>query len=118
MTFLLREISIDIIRKCPSCCVHCSSLSDKFCQEILPYDIVSSVIADAAKLGAKIISFSGGEPFLHPDLPNMVKFTHVLGLESYIYTSGICFDSKGQRRPLEQYSLQAVSKDVTKIIYK
>lgn len=114
---MLREVSIEILRKCPNCCVHCSSLSSEFCQEILPYDIFTSVVTDAAKLGAKVISFSGGEPFLHPDLPDMVKFTHSLGLESYIYTSGIAFDSEKQRGPLKKYALQAVSENVTKIIF-
>lgn len=114
---MLREVSIEILRKCPNCCVHCSSLSGELCQEILPYDIFTSVVTDAAKLGAEIISFSGGEPFLHPDLPNMVKFTHSLGLESYIYTSGITFDAKGKRGPLKKYTLQAVSENVTKIIF-
>lgn len=114
---MLREVSIEILRKCPNCCVHCSSLSAQFCQEILPYGVFAAAIIDAAKLGAKVISISGGEPFLHPDLPDMVQFIHSLGLEAYIYTSGIGFASDGQRGPIEPQTLQAVSENVTKIIF-
>lgn len=77
---LLRDISIETLRKCPNYCVHCSSLSDRFCQEILPYDVFSSAVGDAAELGTTQICISGGEPFLHPDLITMVDLINSLGL--------------------------------------
>lgn len=114
---MLREVSIEILRKCPNRCIHCSSLSDQFCKELLPYDLFTSAITDAAKLGAKVICFSGGEPFLHPALSEMIGFTHSLGLESYIYTSGISLRSQGEKGPLEKNILEAIAEKVTKVIF-
>lgn len=114
---MLKEISIEILRKCPNYCVHCSSLSDKFCQEMLPYDIFSSVISGAAELCATVISISGGEPFLHPDIIAMINLVNSLGLTSYIYTSGIIFDSAGNRSSLDKNTLCAVAGKVGKIIF-
>lgn len=114
---MLKEISIEILRKCPNYCVHCSSLSDEFCQEILPYDIFSSVVGDAVELGVSVISISGGEPFLHPDIIDMVNLTNALGLTTYIYTSGVTFDSVGDRSPLNENILCAVAGKVSKIIF-
>ena len=47
------------------------------------------VITSAQNIGLKRVCFSGGEPFLHPEIARMVKYTHDKGIESYIYTSGI-----------------------------
>lgn len=114
---MLKEISIEILRKCPNYCVHCSSLSDRFCQEILPYDVFSSVVGDAVELGTTQICISGGEPFLHPDLITMVDLINSLGLASYIYTSGVTFDSQGNRSSLDENTLRAVAGKVSKIIF-
>lgn len=114
---MLKEISIEILRKCPNYCIHCSSLSDKFCQEMLPYDIFAFAIGDAAKLGATVISISGGEPFLHPDIVAMINLTNSLGLTSCIYTSGVTFDSTGNRSSLDENTLLALAGKVSKIIF-
>lgn len=114
---MLKEISIEILRKCPNHCIHCSSRSDEFCQEILPYNIFYSVVSDAAKLGATRICISGGEPFLHPDIINMIDLTKSLGLASYIYTSGVAFDSHENKQPLKEDTLRAVAGKVSKIIF-
>ena len=114
---MLKEISIEIIRKCPNNCVHCSSLSDKHCNEILDYERFTSVVTDAAHLGAKIICLSGGEPFLHSKIVEMIDFVHSLGLDSYVYTSGIIFDEQNKRVSLDNNILQAIAGKVTKLIF-
>ena len=113
---MLKEISIEIIRKCPNNCLHCSSLSDKYCNEIMPLDKFKEVIIDAAELGAKTICLSGGEPFLHSDIEKMVNFVYEMGLSCYIYTSGIvlnndCYES------LSLEMLSRINKRVTKLIF-
>ena len=90
---MLREVSIEILSKCPNYCVYCSSLSDEQCSEMLEYEKFVSIVNDAVSLGASIICLSGGEPFLHPQIADMVAFTSSLGLQTYIYTSGIIFTS-------------------------
>ncbi len=114
---MLKEVSIEIIRKCPNNCVHCSSLSDNHCNEILDYERFTSVVTDAAHLGAKIICLSGGEPFVHSKIVDMIEFVHSLGLDSYVYTSGIIFDAQNNRVSLDKNILQAIAGKVTKLIF-
>ena len=114
---MLTEISIEVIQKCPNRCIHCSSLSDEFCQEMLPYDVFSSIIGEAADLGATVISISGGEPFLHPDIVAMIDLINSYGLDAYVYTSGITMDSQGNRKSLDINILRAVVGKVKKLIF-
>ncbi len=114
---MLKEISIEIIRKCPNNCLHCSSLSTEYCSEILNYSLFTSVVRDAAELGAKTICLSGGEPFLHNRIVDMVRFVASLGLQVYIYTSGVILDAQNHRTSIGKDVLGAISKDVTKLIF-
>lgn len=114
---MLKEISIEIIRKCPNLCLHCSSMAHKQCKEILPYDKFKEVVSDAAQLGAKIICLSGGEPFLHSSIVNMVKYVKEKGLECCVYTSGIVLDEFENPAPLSENVLTEISGYVTKLIF-
>lgn len=114
---MLKEVSIEIIRKCPNNCLHCSSLSDYSCNEAFDYDHFSSVVRNAEQMGAKTICLSGGEPFLHNRIIDMIKLVASLGLQSYVYTSGITLDEHMQRSALDRNILKAISKDITKLIF-
>ena len=114
---MLGEISIEIIRKCPNSCMHCSSLSDEQCSETLEYKKFVSIVTDAVSLGAGIICLSGGEPFLHPSIIDMVEFANSLNLQTYVYTSGIALDEYNQKASLDTGVLKAISKSVTKLIF-
>lgn len=114
---MLKEISIEIIRKCPNNCIHCSSLSNVYCSEVLDYGLFTDVVRNAAELGARTICLSGGEPFLHSRITDMVKFVASLGLQVYVYTSGVVLDTKNQKTFIDRDVLEAISKDVTKLIF-
>ena len=114
---MLNELSIEIIRKCPHNCVHCSSLSDKDSTEIFKYDDFASIINDAEKLGVKTICLSGGEPFLHPDIIDMINYLHKKGINSNIYTSGIIFDEDMNYSSLSRELLTSIAGKVSKLIF-
>jgi len=114
---MLKEVSVEIIRKCPSECLHCSSLSDENCKEILDYDRFVAIVQDAATLGATTICLSGGEPFLHSKISDMVKFVASLGLQTYVYTCGVMFDEKNDRISIRKDILEDISSKVTKLIF-
>ncbi len=105
---MLNEVSIEIIRKCPNNCLHCSSFSNSERKETMPIEKFKDVVKDAALLGANTICLSGGEPFLHNDIVEIVKFIHNNNLNCYIYTSGIIFDENGYYNSIP---------DVTKLIF-
>lgn len=114
---MLKEVSIEIIRKCPNCCMHCSSMSHKQCKEIMPYNKFIEVISDASRLGTKTICLSGGEPFLHPDIVDMVKSVSNYGMDCYVYTSGIVMDAFSQSISLSTDMLKQISRYITKLIF-
>jgi MoaA/NifB/PqqE/SkfB family radical SAM enzyme len=114
---MLKELSIEIIRKCPSKCLHCSSLSDTACNEILEYNKFVSIVDDAARLGAKLICLSGGEPFLHPDIATMIDYIHKIGMGCYLYTCGIVFDDNNNYAPISNDILSLIAGKVNKIIF-
>lgn len=114
---MLREVSIEIIRKCQNHCLHCSSESDKSCLGSMPLSKFKEVVFDAARLGAETICLSGGEPFLHNDVYEMIRFIHELGLSCFIYTSGIICDPDGNNVALSKDTLSCIPKDYTKLIF-
>lgn len=86
----LKEISFEILQKCPNNCIYCSSNSGLNHQEnIIEYLVFKSVVDEAVELGLERLCFSGGEPFLHPDLLRMVSYAKQKNTEVYVYTSGI-----------------------------
>jgi len=114
---ILSEVSIEITRKCPNKCLHCSSLSDENCKELLDYDRLIEVVLDAIKLGATKICLSGGEPFLHSRISDIIGFVAFQGLETYVYTSGVMFDEKNQITSINKSILKNISSKVTKLIF-
>lgn len=114
---MLKEISIEIIRKCPNKCLHCSSFSNEKCSEIIPFELFKKVVVDAKKLGLETVCFSGGEPFLHPDIVRMIEYVYNQGINSYIYSAGIYIDDKNIRGPIPQKIFNEIANKVTKIIY-
>lgn len=87
----LNEITIEITQQCPNQCVHCSSLSCPAKTTCLSLQTVMEVVDDAVSLGCESISLSGGEPFLHPELPQIVNHITKHNILCNIYTSGICY---------------------------
>lgn len=87
----LNEITIEITQQCPNQCVHCSSRSCPTKTTCLPLQTVVEVVDDAVALGCESISLSGGEPFLHPELPQIVNHIAKYNIQCNIYTSGICY---------------------------
>lgn len=74
--------------------MHCSSLS---CPEetlFLPLETITEVIDDAIALGCECVNLSGGEPFVYPDLVQIVRYVHGKGVKCLVYTSGIGFEKE------------------------
>ncbi len=114
---MLKELSIEITRKCPNCCLHCSSSSNKYCNEKMPYNKFKEIVLDAKELGANTVCLSGGEPFLHNEIVKMIDFVHSCQLNCYVYTSGIVFDEFGTTTSLPKELIKEISSKVTKLIF-
>ena len=110
----MKHVSIEIIRKCPNNCLHCSSLSGINCKEKIETELVKRVIDGLKKIKVEYISLSGGEPFLHEGLIEIVQYATNKGLKTNIYTSGVLLNNKSI--PLEMLK-QIKDAGVNKLIF-
>lgn len=114
----MKQISIEIIHKCPNRCLHCSSNSDINCTLKIETAEVKKIIDSASKLNTEVLSISGGEPFLHDGLLEIVHYAKSKGIKVYIYTSGIILNIAGRVDSIQQEILQQLySVAVDKIIF-
>lgn len=114
---MLKEISIEITRKCPNACLHCSSLANIHCKEMITFEKFNEVIQDGLKLGLKTVCLSGGEPFVHEDILKIIDSAYQKGLDIYVYTSGILLDENGGFSALSDDICRQIKSKVTKLIF-
>lgn len=86
---MIRDVSIEIIQKCLNCCIHCSSCSTEDSTAMLCLDTMRQVIRGLQRLKVERVCLSGGEPFLHPDLVEIVREIASHGMTVDIYSCGI-----------------------------
>ncbi len=111
----LNEITLELTQRCPNRCIHCSSLSCPETTTQLPLSTVKEVIDDAAELGASTVCLSGGEPFLYPELLEVVDYIHDHGLKTFIYSSGVTYvDGRPSNVPSE--ILKSLAGKIDKLI--
>ena len=79
----------NVTRRCNLKCVHCYSNSRniKYSGE-LTTDEGKNLISDLASFGCPVILFSGGEPLMREDLPELVRFAVDNGIRAVISTNG------------------------------
>lgn len=92
----MKQISIEIVHKCPNKCLHCSSFSDINCKMKIETEKVKEIIDSAVKLNTETVSISGGEPFLHEGILEIVRYAKKNGIKVFIYTSGIMLNKQGE----------------------
>lgn len=115
----MQELSLEVTHDCALECIFCSSSAKHPSADgELTLEKVKELITDAFNLGAKVISISGGEPFLYKSLFEVLSFCEHLKLKVLLYTSGIIFDDNGCRISINQQKwieLSSIIKDITVI---
>ena len=87
---MLKDLCFEVIQTCPNKCKFCSSNSSKDKKTMISLEDFKRVVKYFLNQGGiKEISISGGEPFLHPNLFEMVKFCKEKGIRTVVFTSGI-----------------------------
>lgn len=115
----MKHVSIEILQRCPNNCLHCSSESGRSCNEyVIELDKIKRIFDGLSRLNVEQVSISGGEPFLHKDLLEIVKYGKEKGFKIYIYTSGIMFDEDNSYISLCESVVKELSKvGVDKLIF-
>ncbi len=81
------QITISITEECPNRCIHCA-LPDTNNKASLSPEEVMGVIDQATHMGTTMVIFDGGEPMVHPDLEEMVRYVDPDMAVATVFTSG------------------------------
>ena len=82
-------------RRCNLKCVHCYAQSkDIEYKDELTTAQGKELIDDLAQFGAPVILFSGGEPTMRKDLPELALYARSKGMRAVISTNGTLIDKK------------------------
>lgn len=113
---MLSEISIEILQRCPNRCIYCSSHSNPQATHIISFEIIKNIIDDAKSLGCKTVCLSGGEPFLHPQILDIISYIAKKQLICYVYTSGIYMKDEVYSSLPNEY-IESIRGVVDKVIF-
>ena len=87
-------VMIALTYRCQCACVHCSASGLSGEKPELTTQEIKNIIAAARELGVPKIGFTGGEPLLRADLPELVACAAGHGLSVSIDTNGILLSEK------------------------
>jgi len=113
----LKEITIEIIGQCFQNCVHCSSLAFRSSQQSLTKDEITRVAEDFIQLGGETIEISGGEPFLHKYLFDLIDFFKKVDLKVVIYTCGKISENNDFENAMNEILEKLSDKEIDKIMF-
>ncbi len=99
-----KTIQVDLTNDCNTDCVACwcrspllfeNHMPAKVEDEVLPLDLTKQLLDDAAKLGVEEIYYAGGgEPFMHPDILEILEYTKQKGMVAFANTNFIFMDEE------------------------
>jgi MoaA/NifB/PqqE/SkfB family radical SAM enzyme len=84
------------IRRCNLSCTYCNEYDDY--SKPIPLDTVRERIDNLADLGTAIVTLSGGEPLLHPDLDGIISHMRYRGVIAGMITNGYLLTADRIRR--------------------
>lgn len=74
------------IRRCNLTCAYCNEYNDY--SKPVPTDVLLRRVDRLAEMGISVITISGGEPLLHPDLDDIIRRIHDRGIIPGLITNG------------------------------
>ncbi|UGV39841.1 12,18-didecarboxysiroheme deacetylase [Methanococcoides orientis] len=85
----------NVTRRCNLRCVHCYAQSkDIDYKDELTTEQGRELIDDLAEFGSPVILFSGGEPLMRKDLPELAEYAISKGMRAVISTNGTLIDEE------------------------
>lgn len=100
---MVKDLCFEIIQTCPNNCLFCSSCAGMDKNTIIDINTFKRTIDHFMNLGGiEEISFSGGEPFLHPNLFEMIEYCKSFGIRVVLFTSGVKRNKQLSLEEMEQ----------------
>ncbi|WP_432837809.1 radical SAM/SPASM domain-containing protein [Dactylosporangium sp. CA-092794] len=98
-------------RRCNLRCLHCYSDSGPSARDELAIGTLHDVVSDAAELGYRVLSVSGGEPLMYRLLPDLLEHAHGNGMRTLVTTNGTLTSARRLERLAAHLDLLAMSLD-------
>jgi MoaA/NifB/PqqE/SkfB family radical SAM enzyme len=111
-----RFAQIDVTNRCDNECILCWGYTPllgaaqqterwkKWAQAELPVELIKQVIYELAEMDTKLIHFAGGgEPFMHPQFIDIIRYVKSLGLQCKITTNFTRVDKKMVQELVDLY---------------
>ncbi len=89
------SVHMDLTHRCNEVCIHCLVPRDK---RDISFEMVRSIIEQAAELGFVSLSFSGGEPTLHRHFWEILDLSADFGFYITLFTNGLLLDDEKAAR--------------------
>lgn len=86
-------VMVSVTDRCQCRCARCAVSAGEGRGAELSGEELMKLLAEAAALGAREISFFGGEPLLRPELPDLIRETRRLGMRAALTTNGMLLDA-------------------------
>lgn len=83
-----RIIQIHPTRRCNLQCRHCYSSSGPDAPRGVEPDVLCAALSDAHQMGFEVAAFAGGEPFIYPELAEVLRHAKGLGMRTTVTTNG------------------------------
>ncbi len=113
----IMEITIELTTKCPLYCLHCSTnAGPNGCQNLSRFHVFK-IIQESIELDAKKISLSGGEPFAHPSILNILSTAGKINARLCIYTSGNMLSNGTGIQPISDDLIESVAETGHKLVF-
>ncbi len=92
---MVKDLCFEIIQTCPNNCLFCSSCAGIDKNKMIDFETFKKVIDHFMEIGGiEEISFSGGEPMLHPNIYEMIMYCKVKDIRVVLFTSGVKKNNK------------------------
>lgn len=99
------------LQQCNLSCLHCYSDSSSSATAQLTLTQLESAVYQAAEWGYRVMSVSGGEPLMYPQLRRLLEMGHDCGMTTAVVTNGLLFQRSGALEALQLADAVAVSVD-------
>jgi len=88
----------NMTRRCNLRCIHCyAHARSRADEDELTTEEGRALLDDLAAFGVPVVLFSGGEPLLRPDLPELAAYAVGRGMRAVISTNGTLIDAETAR---------------------
>ena len=98
------NLQLFLTHKCNLHCTHCyASTGTALAKEIITADWIEVLYQFSTMQTGNIVTFTGGEPLVHPEFDTIARHAKNLGNRIYLLTNGVAINSVEKARSLAEF---------------